>query len=140
MAGFGFLPGDVILFGQFTAKIISALRESGSKTEYQFELQSCQDLQAVLEEIRRLDASNVGNCFGEELQQHLSDAQSLVVDFNKTIAKYEKSMGKSSEAGRVKSSGRRIQWALAAAKDLDIFRKRLSNRLDILKLTIQGRI
>lgn len=140
MAGFGFSPSDIVLFGKFTARIISALREGGSKTEFQFELQACQDLQAVLEEIQKVDKSNIGTSFGEDLNQHTSDAKGLVDDFHKTIAKYEKSMGKSSKANSMNSSARKIQWALAAASELEIFRKRLSTRLDIVKLMMQSRI
>lgn len=139
MAGFGFSTSDIIEFGKFTAKIISALKEEGgSKFEYQDAVHSCEAFTSVLSEIQRLELSNAPDPFRQQLEKHLIDSQEFVQQFRDMIARYEKSMGKASTRGFVRSAPRKVQWSLTAAKELDNFRQRLSVQLQLVQLEIQG--
>jgi hypothetical protein len=141
MAGFGFSPSDIVLFAQFTARVISALKEEGgSKTEYQHAVWCCEGLAVVLNEIKSLDFRHVPDNFLQQLRQCSSDAENFARDFRKTIYRYEKSLGQQSNHGRLRSAPKRVQWALMAADDLDKFRQSLAAKLDLVKVLIQASI
>ena len=108
MAGFGFSPSDIVEFGKFTAKILQALKEEGgARTEYQFQVHSCQSLQKALKEIENLNLSHVTDGFAHQLEQRTLDTTKLVADFRKTIAKYDKALGKDARKGYLRGAGRK---------------------------------
>lgn len=138
---FGFSPGDVVMLGNFLLKVRGALKEDdGSRVQYLRATKKCEDFDAVLASIRRLDLSNATESFKEQLAKCAFDTQGVINDFRKTVTRYEKSMGESSSRGKVASAPRKIQWAFDAADDLDDFGKRLQSQLDRIQITLQGNL
>ncbi len=129
------------MFGQFLLKVRGALKtDGGSRGQYLRAMKQCNDFDTVLDSIRRLDLSNVTNSFKEQLVQCAFDTQDVINDFRQTVARYEKSMGKSASRGKFASAPRKIQWAFSAADDLDDFRKRLQSQIDRIQITLQGNL
>ncbi|EED21297.1 hypothetical protein TSTA_085280 [Talaromyces stipitatus ATCC 10500] len=60
----------------------------------------------------------------------------IVHDFKRTINKYEKAMGKSSQRGRAKSVPRKVQRAISAADGVNKFRQNLSAHVNLIHLTV----
>ena len=55
---FGFSPGDIVLFTEFVAKVISSLKEEGgSKSQYQLADQQCLGFLALMNELQSLNLS-----------------------------------------------------------------------------------
>jgi len=134
---FGFSPGDIVLFTGFVAKVISSLKEEGgSKSQYQLAEQQCQGFLAVMNELQSLNLSNVPQWFRNKIDEYSTNVKEFVEDFRKTIAQYEKSMGKTSERGFFTSAPRKIQWAFMAADDLGKFRQSLAAQVDLVKIVI----
>ncbi|KAF2185574.1 hypothetical protein K469DRAFT_726693 [Zopfia rhizophila CBS 207.26] len=138
---FGFSPSDIVLFIGFATKVVKALKdEGGSRSEYQLAERQCQDLLAVMEDIKRLDLSNIPEPFCSKIKEYGSHTREFVTAFKQTIDQYEKSMGKTSQRGGVRSAPRKVKWAFDAADDLDKFRQSLSAQLHLVHITISTSI
>lgn len=138
---FGFSPGDIVIFTQFAAKAISSLREEGgSKSEFQLAERQCRAFLSVMDELQSLDLSNLPDSFRNKLDEYSTNVHEFINDFRKTIERYERSMGESSEHGSIRSAPRKVQWAFMAADDLGKFRQSLAAQLDLVKITIQTSI
>jgi hypothetical protein len=93
---FGFSPGDIVLFGKSIAKVVDALKdEGGSQFEYRSTISQCQDVLGLMEELSQLDLSRLPASLKGKFDESMSSTQSIVSDFKKMIACYDKSMGKS---------------------------------------------
>lgn len=137
MASFGFGPGDIVLFLKFSGKVISALREDGSKKEYQEAIHWCEGLQSVLRQIQNFERSQVPAEYTENLRRDCVAAESFVRGYVERIKKYDKAMGKqASKRAHLDGPLRKVQWALTEAKDLDNFRKSLDMQLKAVQLRI----
>ena len=102
---FGFSSGDIVLFIGFATKVAKALKqEGGSKSEYQLAERQCQDFLAVMEDIKRLDLSNIPEPFRSKIQEYATHTREFVMAFKQVIDVYDKSMGKTSQRGAVTSS------------------------------------
>ncbi|KAI7968555.1 hypothetical protein EIK77_006574 [Talaromyces pinophilus] len=138
---FGFSPGDITLFLGFATKVVKALKEAGgSKSEYCLAQRQCQDFLRAMDNVQRLDLSNVSDSFRRQIEEYSTHTQEFVKDFKETIVKYEKSMGKSSYRGFLTSAPKKIQWAFSAADDLDKFRQSLSAQVNLVHITISHAI
>ncbi|KUL87842.1 hypothetical protein ZTR_03172 [Talaromyces verruculosus] len=138
---FGFSPGDITLFLGFATKVVKAMKEAGgSKSEYCLAQQQCQDFLRVMDDVQRLDLSNVSDSFRSQIEEYSTHTQEFVKDFKKIIVKYEKSMGKASQRGFITSAPKKIQWAFRAADDLDKFRQSLSAQVNLVHITISNAI
>ncbi|KAJ5860728.1 uncharacterized protein N7529_008038 [Penicillium soppii] len=135
---FGFSPGDIFLFANFARKIISSLKENGSTFQFQQAEEQCGAFLSLIEEIEKLDLAIVPESFREKISENSTNIQRLVERFKKSIAQYEKSMGKDSSRGSIRSAPRKVQWALLAAEDLETFRKGLGSYVQLAQLTIQA--
>ncbi|KAK3315961.1 hypothetical protein B0H66DRAFT_274210 [Apodospora peruviana] len=139
--GFGIGPGDIALFTGFAIKVVKALRdEGGAKTEFQIAERQCQGFLDVINELNRLDLSGIPEAFRGKMDEYSAEIVSIVGDYRKTVERYEKSMGASTDRGWLSSAPRKVQWALTAAQDLAAFRQSLSAQLDLVKLAIQASI
>lgn len=137
MSSFGFGPGDIVLFLKYSGKVISALREDGSKKEYQEAIHWCEGLQSVLRQIQNFDRNQVPAEYTENLQRDCMAAESFVRGYVDRIKKYDKTMGKqASKRAHLDGPLRKVQWALTEAKDLDNFRKSLDMQLKAVQLRI----
>lgn len=124
---FGFSSGDIVLFTQFVAKVVSSLKEEGgSKSEFQFAERQCQDFLSVMNELQSLDLKNVPESLQNKLNDYATTIHEFVGDFRTSIAQYEKSMGESSARGFLRSAPRKAQWAFMAADDLEKFKRSLT--------------
>jgi hypothetical protein len=138
---FGFSPGDIVLFTQFAAKVVSSLAEQGgSKTQFQLAERQCQAFLSVMTEVQSLDLSNVPVSFRNKIDEYSTSVQEFVKEFRDTIAYYEESLGESSRRGLFRSAPRKVQWAFMAAEDLAMFRQSLAAQLDLVKIVIQSSI
>ena len=133
---FGFSPGDIVLFTNFACKIISSLKEDGPRSEFHHAEEECEAFLSLIEEIRNLDLSIVPESFRRKLFDYSTNMQRLVERFKERIEQYEKSLGKNSSRGSIRSAPKKVQWALLAAEDLQIFRKGLGSYVQRLQLTI----
>jgi hypothetical protein len=133
---FGFAPSDIVLFTKFVDKVISALQDDqgGSQYDYRLAKQQCQDYLTVMEELQRLDFSNIPHSFQDKIKGYAANVTEIVADFKSAIAGYEKSMGKATKRGPFKSAPRKVQWAFRAADDINKFRQRLAAQLELVKL------
>lgn len=130
-----------MLFTKFAAKVISSLPEEGaSKTQYQVAERQCQAFLSVMAEVQSLDLSSVPASFRAKLGEYSTSVQKFVKEFRENIARYEKSMGETSERGLFRSAPRKVQWALMAAEDLALFRQSPAAQLDLVKIIIQSSI
>lgn len=127
-----------MLFTQFVSKVIVSLKEEGgSKSDFQLAERQCQDFLSVMNELQSLNLTNVPESFRNKIDEYATKVQDFVVDFRKAIAQYEKSLGHSSERGFFRSAPRKVQWAFAAANDLEKFRRSLTAQLDLVKIVLQ---
>ncbi|KAF3394513.1 hypothetical protein F1880_004808 [Penicillium rolfsii] len=133
---FGFSPGDIVLFTNFAWKVISSLKENGSRSEFQEAQGQCEAFLSLIEEIRNLDLSIVPESFRQKILDHSTNIQRLVEGFKKSIEQYERSMGTNSSRSSIRSAPRKVQWALLAAEDLETFRKGLGSYVQLIQLTI----
>ncbi|QKX58594.1 uncharacterized protein TRUGW13939_05719 [Talaromyces rugulosus] len=134
---FGFSPGDIALFLGFAIKVRNALKEEGgSKSEYRLAQQQCQEFLDVMDDVKRLDLSEVPGSFRDEIEKYSTDTREFVNDFKRTICKYEKSMGKSSHRGFLTSAPKKVQWVFSAADDLEKFKRSLSAQVNLVHITI----
>ena len=104
---FGFSPSDIVLFTDFAWKIISSLKESGSRSEYQQAEEQCEAFLSLIEEIRNLDLSIVPESFRQKILDYSTNTQRLVEGFKKGIKQYEKLMGKDFSRGSIRSAPKR---------------------------------
>ncbi|KAJ5086715.1 hypothetical protein NUU61_008022 [Penicillium alfredii] len=137
---FGVSSGDIVLLTKFTYKILSSLGEDGPRSEYQHAEEECEAFLSLIEEIQSLDLSIVPESFQRKVFHYSTNMQRLVETFKKSIKQYEKSLGKNSSRGSIRSAPRKVQWALRAAADLQIFRKGLGNQIQIVQLAISTSI
>ncbi|EED12731.1 hypothetical protein TSTA_052530 [Talaromyces stipitatus ATCC 10500] len=138
---FGFSPGDIALFLGFATKVVKALKEAGgSRSEYCHAQQQCEGFLMVMDDVQRLDLSNVSDSFRSRIEEYSAHTQEFVKDFKRTIVKYEKSMGKSSHRGFITSAPKKVQWAFSAADDLEKFRQSLSSQVNLVQFTISNAI
>lgn len=137
---FGFSPGDIAFFTQLAVKAISSLREGGSKREFQLAERQCQGFLSVMNELQNLDLSKVPDSFRDKLAEYSTNTQEFIKDFRKTVDRYQKSMGESSERGFFRTAPRKVQWAFVAADDLRKFRQNLAAQLELVKIVIQTSI
>ncbi|KAK9418619.1 putative Fungal N-terminal domain-containing protein [Seiridium unicorne] len=87
-----------------------------------------------MKELNSLDLSGIPGSFRAKIDQYSAQILDDVQGYRKTIERYEKSMGKSSERGWFSSAPRKVQWAFSAAQDLAAFRQSLSAQLDLVKI------
>lgn len=110
---FGFSPGDIVLFTKFASNVIVSLnRDGGSKSDFQFAERQCQNflsVMSVMNELQSLNLKNVPETFRTKINEYAIILQDFVVDFRKAIARYEKSIGNSSERGFFRSAPRKVQ-------------------------------
>ncbi|KAJ6050220.1 uncharacterized protein N7446_005540 [Penicillium canescens] len=134
---FGFSPGDIVLFTKFAWKIVSSLKENGSTSDFQQAKEQCEAFLSLIEETQHLDLSIVPESFRQKIFENSTNMQRLVETFKKSIEQYEKSMGKDSSRGSMRSAPRKVKWALLAAEDLKTFRNGLGSYVQLAQLTIQ---
>ena len=127
------------MFTKFSTKVILALREDGSKAEYQTAISWCQDLQSVLKEFETLGLSNVSDAYAEQLQKYTGGTKEFITSFKQTISKYERSMGGKAGSGVARGSGRKVQWAYFAAQDLEKFSRSVQMQLEVLRLCMASK-
>ena len=77
-----------------------------------------------MEEIKCLNLSTVPESFRQKLSQYSTNVQRLVENFKESILQYEKSMGKDSKRGLIRSAPRKVQWAFLAVEDLKKIQER----------------
>ncbi|KAK4560405.1 hypothetical protein LTR86_005601 [Recurvomyces mirabilis] len=132
---FGFSPGDIGFFIGFGNKVVNALQES--KKDYQMAMRQCQGFLAVMDTLKRLDLSRMPANIKQQIHEQSNGLDGFVAEFKQGIHKYEKGLGEYSERGMVANVPRKLQWAFAAADDLDKFRQSMQAQVDMVMLLLQ---
>ncbi|KAI9736990.1 MAG: hypothetical protein M1834_000579 [Cirrosporium novae-zelandiae] len=135
MSAIGISPSDIILVGQFAAKVITSLKETGSsKTKYQHAICSCEGLQNVLLELQKLEFLSEDPHFLPQLHSGAVEIHGIISNFLDNIKQNKNSLGTDSPAGWRHGVVSKAKWALKASKDLETLHSRLVLQLDTLKL------
>jgi hypothetical protein len=90
-----------------------------------------------MDEVAQLDLSRISQSLKTKIEERLDSTKSIVTDFKTMIARYEKSMGKSTKRNATLSAPRKVHWAFNAAEDLSKFQPRLSAQLHMVQIVLQ---
>ncbi|KAI9708105.1 MAG: hypothetical protein M1820_004309 [Bogoriella megaspora] len=126
----GISPSDIVLFVKFTATVIDALREGGGvKQEYQNAIQSCENLQLILQRLGEIHAS-----IPDGHSNYTDQVSNIVSLFRAKLGAYESSLGSNATKSLFRNGRKKLAWALSTAKDLDKFRKSIATDVDNITL------
>lgn len=78
------------------------------------------DFFSLKEETQHLDLSIVPESFRQKIFENSKNMQRRAEKLKKSIEQYEKSIGKDSSRGSIRSAPRKDQWALLAAENLNV--------------------
>lgn len=106
---FGFSSSDIVLFTNFAWKIVSSLKDNGSRSDFQQATEQRERFLSLKEETQHLDLSIVPESFRQRIFENSKNMQRRAEKLKKSIEQYEKSIGKDSSRGSIRSAPRKVQ-------------------------------
>jgi len=111
---FGWSAGDIVAAVSTLVKVGKALKDSGgAATEYQDAIAFLTSVEKTLKGLQTIADQFPDSEWEEELQEQAKNLKSAVDDFHQKIAKYDLSLGSSSDRRKVRRIPREIQFALS---------------------------
>lgn len=133
---FGFSAGDFIAATKLIVDVSKALKDAGGASdEYRSLVAELGLLQNILTELQSNSASQPcsdGPLMGYMRQQYDLTLETLA-DFLGFISKFDAKLGTQAPSGRLRGAGRKAQWAVVCAKEVE--KKRLKVEMQLHTLT-----
>ncbi|KAK4443138.1 hypothetical protein QBC34DRAFT_443643 [Podospora aff. communis PSN243] len=136
---FGFSAGDFINAVNLIIDITKALKSvGGARDDYQALVAELCLLQQVLVQLQhRQPSSGIGDICGPYARQQAELTISTLSEFLRDISKFDDALGSNVPRQWYRHVGRKAQWAVAYAKDVDALRRRIGNQLHVLNIILQ---
>jgi hypothetical protein len=136
---FGFSAGDFINAVNLIIDITKALKSAGGAgDDYQALATELGLLQQVLFQLQhRKSSSDMGDICAQYARQQSELTISTLTEFLRHISKFDDALGSGAPQQWYKHVGRKAQWAIAYAKDIDALRRRIGNQLHVLNTILQ---
>lgn len=110
---FGFSVGDIAYAIKLIITIGKAIRESGgAASEFQLLQQDLDSLQQTLETLKQIQVTGCATRHVKAVTGMALSCQVPLKEFYSKIEKYQATLGSGSSAGRFRSGGRKVQWAV----------------------------
>jgi hypothetical protein len=140
--GFGFSAGDFISAVKLIIDISNALKDTGGAAENYLEvLTELNLLKDILSELQKgqdgMTAEQSNNPFVKYAKKQAKLTLNTLADFLALISKFDASLGHQGSRLWYRDIGRKGQWALAYAKQVDDLRLRIGTQLQALLLLSQ---
>ena len=133
---FGFSAGDFIAAVGLAVNVTNALKDVGGASEqYRILVQELNSLERV---VRKLHArQGTENVFPEDITKQTDMTLETLGSFLKTISKFNSKLGPNAASGWHHGVGRKAQWAVAYAKEVEKLRVKLGTHLAQLNMLLQ---
>jgi hypothetical protein len=132
---FGFSVGDFLTAGKLIVNITKALKEAGGASdEYRSLVQELGLLERIL---KRLQTKGGTGDISAVITQQANLTLATLSGFLKTISKFDAALGKQAPSAWRHGTGRKAQWAVAYAEDIEKFRVKVGTHLNQLNLLLQ---
>ncbi|EAQ82872.1 hypothetical protein CHGG_11048 [Chaetomium globosum CBS 148.51] len=133
---FGFSAGDFIAAVGLAVNVTNALKDVGGASEqYRILVQELNSLERV---VRKLHArQGTENSFPEDITKQTDMTLETLGSFLKTISKFNSKLGPNAASGWHHGVGRKAQWAVAYAKEVEKLRVKLGTHLAQLNMLLQ---
>ena len=134
--GFGFSAGDFIAAVGLVANVTNALKDaSGASAEYRSLVLELKSLEHVVKKLH--DRQGAESVFPAEITQHTDVTLDTLGNFLQTISKFDAKLGKQAASGWHHGVGRKAQWAVVYAKEVEKLRVKLGTQLAKLNMLLQ---
>ena len=134
--GFGFSAGDFIAAVGLVANVTKALKDvGGASEEYRSLVEELESLQRVVKSLH--DRQGAEGVFSPEITQQTKVTLDTLGSFLKTISKFKAKLGAQAEPGRHRGAGRKAQWAVVYANEVEKLRLKLGTELAQLNMLLQ---
>ncbi|KAK0646930.1 hypothetical protein B0T16DRAFT_171051 [Cercophora newfieldiana] len=136
---FGFSAGDFINAINLIVDISKALKSvGGARDDYQSLITELSLLQGVLLHLQsRQSCSNTEGVFAPYAQQQAKLTLSTLSKFLILVSKFDSTLGPGGSDRWYRHVGKKTQWAVVHAKDIDGLRVRVGNQLHVLNTILQ---
>jgi hypothetical protein len=134
--GFGFSAGDFIAAVGLLANVTNALKDAGgASAEYRSLVLELKSLEHVVKQLH--DRQGAESVFPADITQHTNVTLDTLSSFLRTISKFDAKLGEHAASGWHHGAGRKAQWAVVYAKEVEKLRVRLGTQLAKLNMLLQ---
>lgn len=132
--------GDCIAITEVLIKTIRALRDTGgAATEYQEAEKYAESFSRCLQNLRRLE-QDPNQSTPIELEEILQLGEDSLAALLRKKAKYESTLSKGGRRNVLRSSLKKIQWALSTSKDMKDLQSTLTSESTMAVLVLQAQL
>lgn len=133
---FGFSAGDFISAVTLIVSVTKALKDAGGASdEYRSLTEELDLLQRILKQLHARQGTAGG--FDTDVKQQADLTLATLSSFLKTISKFDSKLGGNAQSGWRHGAGRKAQWAVIHAKEVDKLRVKVGAHLSQLNLLLQ---
>lgn len=141
MAAFGFGVGDFIAVATLINNIRGSLQDcGGARDDYQELERELRHLELTLAVVKTLTGPPERQAEIVAIKSIALSCRQTLDAFDKNIKKYERSLSVTSRVGRLKASGRAVQWGLLMQADVEKFRTYIVAHVGSLNTVIAAEI
>lgn len=134
---FGFSAGDIAMALKLITQVAGALKETGGAAyDYREALQYLEGLLLTLQHLQKLDTQCADPSLANAVRALTAAAERPVREFVGEMSKYGSAMGSSTSS--LKSSTRKVEWAVFAAKKADKLRGRIVAQMQPIHLLLES--
>ncbi|CAM1509911.1 Fc.00g002460.m01.CDS01 [Cosmosporella sp. VM-42] len=138
--GFGFSAGDFVAALRLIVDVSKALKDTGGAAdEYRQVLVELQLLQKVIQllQSRAGPQPNASDPFSAYAKQQTDLTLQSLADFLQFVSKFDAKLGVQAQSGWFRGAGRKAQWAVVQAREVEKLRTRVGGQLQLLNLLVQ---
>ncbi|KAH6623709.1 hypothetical protein F5144DRAFT_370106 [Chaetomium tenue] len=133
---FGFSAGDFIAAVGLAVNVTNALKDAGGASEqYKSLVEELNSLERVVKKLHTRQGAE--NIFPEDITKQTDVTLKTLSSFLKTISKFNAKLGPNAASGWHHGVGRKAQWAVAYAKEVEKLRENLGTHLAQLNMLLQ---
>ncbi|KAL2133704.1 hypothetical protein VTI74DRAFT_1880 [Chaetomium olivicolor] len=133
---FGFSAGDFIAVLGLIVKDTRALKDVGGESdEYRSLMQELSLLKRILIQLHAREGTN--NVFATDVKRQTDLTLAALSSFLQTISKSDAKLGQQAPSSWYHSAGRKAQWAVACAREVEKLRVKVGTHLNELNLLLQ---
>ena len=134
--GFGFSAGDFIAAIGLVANVTTALKDAGGASdEYRSLVRELESLKLVVKTLH--DRQGAEGVFPADITQQTDITLVTLSDFLQTISRFDEKLGPQAASGWHHGVGRKAQWAVVYAKEVEKLRVKLGTQLSKLNMLLQ---
>lgn len=141
--GFGFSAGDFIAAVSLIAKTSKALKDAGGAAEdYRRVVVELDILHEVISELLPTylvppSAQNTPDPIAKCAKQQADLILQTLQEFSKLVSKFDAKLGAQAKSGWFRGAGRKTQWAIIQAQDVEKLRVKIGTQLSTLVALLQ---